>query len=300
MRKTSALVLLKQPVFPLFFIFILFSLFCCFSINAEQQNLPKAAETPLALGDHFFFLGNYDAAITEYKRFLFFQPDNVSVGEAYRNIGFAYRAQRMWPEAIAAMRTAFQYTTNEVEKSERQLELAVILIASGNYDLGVLELIKMRMRKPSAALYQRARFLEGIAYLYQFRLGEAHEALQVYTNDGRLRLLFEQARNAPRKSVKLAKLLSAILPGAGQVYAGNWQDGLNALILNGALGFVTVDAILDGHYIDAILWATYIFARYYQGNPYRAGKAVEEFNDRTARLAAENILQRLQEIVDER
>ena len=33
----------------------------------------SASDPVLDLGNHLFVLGNYDAAITEYKRFLFFQ-----------------------------------------------------------------------------------------------------------------------------------------------------------------------------------------------------------------------------------
>ena len=91
--------------------------------------------------------------------------------------------------------------------------------------------------------------------------------------------------------------MSTILPGAGQVYVGDWRGGLNALVLNGALGFLTVDAVLDGYYMDAALWGGLIFWRYYRGNTFRAGQAAEQSNLQESRRAAEAILQRLQEIV---
>jgi len=279
---------LKRSIFLL--PVMLLSLFC--------SSITTAEEIPLALGDHFFFLGNYDAAITEYKRLLFFYPDDVRVSEVYYNIGLAYRAQRLWQKAITAMRTAVHHATDREKKTEYQLALAVTLIANQNYDLARLELIKVMMRSPSVPLYRRAMFLQTVAYLYQFRWEEARKALQNYTADERLDELFASAINTPQKSVKAAKILSAVLLGAGQVYAGNWLDGLNALVLNGALGFIAVDAVLDGHYVDAALWATTILFRYYQGNLYHAGKAVEAFNEEGSRQAAEKILERLQEIVE--
>ncbi len=273
-------------------------LFYCSSVAAEEQPFIANLPPTLVLGNHLFGLGNYDSAITEYKRFLFFHAEDARVGYVYSQIGFAYRSQGLWEEAIASMRVAIAHAANEFEKSERQLELAVIQIASENYERGLFELLKIMVQNPPVPIYHRARFLQGVAYLYQFRWEDAREALRAYTNDKKLQALFERAVSAPRKSIKFAKLLSVILPGAGQGYAGNWQEGLNALVLNGVLGFLTVDAMLDGRYIDAILWGTSVFVRYYQGNTYRAGKAAEEFNDKAARLAAENILQRLQEIAD--
>ena len=270
-----------------------------FIIFAFLCSSPAAAvDTPRALGDHLFAQGSYDAAITEYKRFLFFQPDHPRAGEVYHKIGLAYRAQGLWTQAINALRTATHYAVDKNTKSEYQLTLAVTLIANQDYDLAQLELIKVTLRAPSAPLSRRAIFLQTVAYLYQFRWEEAREALQNWTTDETLDSLFDAAVNTPRKSVTVARVLSRILPGAGHIYAGDWRGGLNAFLLNGALGFVTVDAALDGHYTDAALWASLVFIRYYRGNIFRAGAVAETFNRQASRRAAENILQRLQTIAE--
>ena len=257
-----------------------------------------AEELPLSLGSHLAAQGNYDAAITEYKRFLFFHPDDSRVGEVYYNIGIAYKAEGLWTEAVTALRTATYLAIDSETKSAYQLALAVTLIATKNYDLAQLELIKVVLRKPSVPLFRRALFLQGVTYIYQFRWEEARNALKDYTTDKRLDERFDSAINMPQKSVKIARVLSTILPGAGHIYAGDWRDGLNALLLNSAFGFLTVDAALDGHYTDAALWAGVVFLRYYRGNTFRAKEAVSQFNLQESRRTAEALLQRLQEIVD--
>ena len=272
------------------FLIITFLLFCGHTVIAE--------ELPLSLGKHLVAQGNYDAAITEYKRFLFFHPDDPRAGEIYHAIGLAYRAQNMWAEAIDALRIATHYATDSVKKSEYQLALAVTLIATKNYDLAQLELIKVTLRNPPVHLYRRTLFLQAVAYIYQFRWEEARRVLGDYTTDDSLDVLFAAALNMPQKSTKVAKILSTILPGAGHVYTGNWRDGLNALFLNGALGFLIIDAVLDEHYTDAALWGGLIFLRYYRGNTFRAEAAAKQFNLRQSQQAAEALLQRLQEIVE--
>ena len=260
-------------------------------------NFTATAEVPLSLGRHLAAQGSYDAAITEYKRFLFFHPDDARAGEVYYNIGLAYRAQGLWEESIIALRTATYLTMNSETKSEYQLALAVTLIAAHDYDLAQLELIKVTLRTPSIPLYRRAMFLRGVAYLYQFRWADAREVLKNWTSDERLNGLFDKAMSIPQKSVNLARRLSTLLPGAGQMYAGDWRNGLNAFLLNGALVFLTLDAALDRHYVDAGMWGGLVFWRYYSGNTFRAGQAAEQFNIQESRRAAEAILQRLQEIV---
>ncbi len=273
-----------------FFLIASLLFFCSFTVTTEAH--------PLSLGEHLFTQGNYDAAITEYKRFLFFHPDAERIAEVYHNIGLAYRGQGLWTEAITALRVAIHHATNDGSKSEYQLTLAVTLIAMQDYDLAQLELIKVTLRSPSALLYRRALFLRAVAYIYQFRWDEAREVLKNWGNDERLDLLFDEAVSVSQKSVRIARILSTILPGAGQVYAGNWRNGLNALFLNGAVGFLTVDAALDGYYSDALLWGGLVFWRYYRGNTFRAGQAAEQFNQQRTQAAAEAILQRLQEIVN--
>ena len=257
-----------------------------------------AEELPLSLGKHFIAQGNYDAAITEYKRFLCFHPDDPRVGEVYYNIGVAYRAQNLWTEAINAFRIATHFAIDSERKSAHQLELAVTLIATKNYDLAQLELIKVVLRKPSAPRFRRALFLQAVTYIYQFRWQEARSVLRDYTTDEKLDVLFDAALNMPQKSIKVAKVLSTILPGAGHVYTGDWRDGLNALLLNGAFGFLIIDAVLDEHYTDAALWGGLIFLRYYRGNTFRAEAAAKQFNLRQSQRVAEALLQRLQEIVN--
>ena len=265
------------------------------------MNSTSIAENDLlALGDHLYNMEYYDAAITEYKRFIFFHPDDTRVAETYYDIGLAYRAQGLWEEAIVAMRNSMLHATTEDQKSEFQINLAVTLIASKNYDLAQLELIKVLLRDPNLALDKRVLFLRAVAYVYQFRWKEAREVLQEYTTDEKLGTLFDKAVNLPIKSTRVAKVLSAIIPGAGQVYTGDWRGGLNAFFLNGIIGFVAVDAALDQHYADAAFWTYFIFMRYYQGNFYRAETAVQAFNREVAQRAADDILNRLQEIAEAR
>ena len=261
----------------------------------------SASDPALDLGDYFFVRENYDAAITEYKRFLFFNADDPRVDEVQFKIGLAYRAQKWWMEAAEAMIAAIQRTTETELQAERRVELAVTLISSGAYDLALAELIKVDMQSQSARLRQRARFLRGVAYLYQFKWEQARSVFQVYFDEipsaagaaAEIDTLFLDALNRSQKSEKAARLLSTFLPGLGQTYAGDWKNGLNALLLNGVLGYITLDAAIERDYDDALLSFFFLFYRYYAGNRYRAVEAAQTFNDWENRRHVEKILQAL-------
>ena len=259
----------------------------------------SASDLALDFGNHLFAMENYDAAITEYKRFLFFHPDHPQVVEVQFKIGLAYRAQKWWTEAIEMMTAAVQLTTETELQAERRVELAVTLIAGGAYDLALVELIKVDMQSQSARLHQRARFLRGVAYLYQFKWEQARSVFQTYFDEipsasraaAEIDALFLTALSESQKSERTARLLSTFLPGLGQTYAGDWKNGLNALLLNGVLGYITVDAAIERDYDDALLSFLFLFYRYYAGNRYRAAEAAQAFNDRESRQHVEKILQ---------
>ena len=261
----------------------------------------SASDPALDLGDHLFALGDYDAAITEYKRFLFFYADHPQAGEVQFKIGLGYRAQEWWAEAVGAMIMAIQRTTETELQAERRTELAVTLIAGGAYDLALVELIKVDMYSQSARLRQRARFLRGVSYLYQFKWEQARSVFEVYFDEipsaartaAEIDALFSEAINLPQKSERVARLLSTFLPGLGQTYVGDWKNGLNALLLNAVLGYITLNAAIERDYDDAFLSFFFLSYRYYAGNRYRAAEAAQTFNDRENRQHVDKILQTL-------
>ena len=261
----------------------------------------SASDPALDLGEHLFALGDYDTAITEYKRFLFFNADHPQAVDAQFKIGLAYRAQEWWAEAVEAMIAAIELTTATELQAEMRVELAVTLIASGAYNLALVELIRVDMQSQSAQSRQRARFLRGVAYLYQFKWEQARSVFLAYFDAipsaagaaAEIDALFSEALDLPRKSEKAARLLSTFLPGLGQTYAGDWKSGLNALVLNGLLGYVTLDAAIERDYDDALLSFFFLFYRYYGGNRYRAAEAAQAFNDRESRRHVNRILQAL-------
>lgn len=263
------------------------------------STVDAASDPAVDFGDHLFALESYNTAITEYKRFLFFNPNHPQVGEVQFKIGLAYRAQEWWAEAAEAMIRAIQRTQKTELQAGMRVELAVTLIASGAYDLALIELIKVDMQTQSVQLQQRARFLRGVAYLYQFKWKQAQSVFQAYfgaTSDAaeiaaEIDTLFREALNRSQKSEKTARLLSTFLPGLGQTYAEDWKNGLNALLLNTALGYITLNATVDRDYDDAILSFFFLFYRYYAGNRYRAAEAAQAFNDQANRQYADRILQ---------
>ncbi|MEA3431342.1 MAG: outer membrane protein assembly factor BamD [candidate division WOR-3 bacterium] len=263
-----------------------------------------AEDRCLNLAEYLFALENYDEAITEYKRFIFFNPTSDSVSYAYYQIGLAYRNERRWAESLDALRGSVQTASNDSVKNEREISLAVTLIASGNYNAAEFRLLKLESFTRFPTLKRKAAFFRAIASLYSFEWENARNAFQVYSNDsleGNSSETFSQvysmllkAQNLGYKSPALAKLLSTFLPGTGQIYAGDWRSGLNALAINILTGYFFFGNLIENNYRDAISSYFFLFRRYYQGNRYHAEEAATQYNQHLNQRIAESVFDALQ------
>lgn len=253
---------------------------------------PVLSDEALKVADGLLEQGHYDQAITEYKRFVFFNPEDEQISYAFYKMGLAYRAGRNWQPAIDAFKSSVRTANHAETADERRLVLATTLIASGNYSLARLELLRVMEFSEEASLRAKARYFDGIASLYMFDWDAVERAFGgFYSESSEVRQInpvLLEARQSHR-SVGLARFLSTLLPGLGQVYAGDWRDGLNALAIN-ALGIgLLANAIYHKDYTDAALISS-ISMRYYMGNRYRAGVDVRKHNESADRENAMKIL----------
>jgi len=93
----------------------------------------------------------------------------------------------------------------------------------------------------------------------------------------------------------VARALSTVVPGLGEVYAGARKGGLNALALSAATGYLVVDDVVDGRIREAVIDGLLLFSRFYSGNRERAAAAATRRNQALGRTVAAQILQALEQ-----
>lgn len=255
----------------------------------------------LDFAEHLYDYGQYEDAITEYRRFAFLNPESKSVSYAYYKMGLAYRNERQWDRSTLAFEQSIRTAQNDSVRTEREISLAVVTTAKGEFDLAEFQLVRIELYSRFPTLRRKAAFLRGINCLYQFKWEKARHAFQVCFEDtiepfefsqhaSRIDSLILLAEHSPQKNPNMAKWLSTFLPGAGQFYAEDWRNGVNALAINSATGYLLVNNIAQRHWKDATMTYLFLFNRYYLGNKYHAAKSAEDFNRRVNEESAERIL----------
>ena len=272
--------------------------------NTFTINILNAKDTALDYANYFCEIGNYENAITEYKRFIYFNPTDENISEIYYKIGLAYRNKGDWKNALDAFRKSSATTLTDSISDERRIIIATTQIAKGNYSAAEFELLKLSLFSKYPEVKRKAYFFLGVCYIYSFKWNEAEKSFTQYFSDSipnrfsKIDSLLAQAKNFKYKSPKLAKLLSTFLPGSGQIYAGNWLNGINALIVNGLTSYLLFDALFDQRYEDLLITNITLFERYYRGNRYNAENIAELYNKKASQKYAKKTLECLQEYIN--
>ena len=101
-----------------------------------------------------------------------------------------------------------------------------------------------------------------------------------------LKILSDKVLN-DKYSVNFAKVISYILPGAGQFYTGNYLSGLMSLGWNVLWGYLTITSFIEDRALDGILIGSLLWMRFYRGNVQNAEKFAVEENIRVSNNAYE-------------
>jgi hypothetical protein len=274
---------------------------CCarYLILASFVCIPEPApaqDQALTLAQGLYQAGNYQDAITENLRLICFNSDSSAVSDAYERIALCYRQLGDWDDAVTALRRSVTFSRNDSLREERRVAIGVTLIAGRQYSAAEEELLRISTFGKRPSVKRKAGFFRGVAAIYTYKWDEARMAFATWLADAgiternALDSLLGPARRPGYRSPSRAKLLSSILPGAGQVYVGDWRNGLDALILNAATGYLLVDRVLARDFAMTIVTTVPLFLRYYEGSRQRAAELAMARNERVNQQLAKRIL----------
>jgi len=206
-------------------------------------------------GDVLMSEGDYFRAITEYKRMLFW--GYIDSQYAYHNIGKCYSRLQNYEKAMKYYRYAVVRGKKDTVPEILSLDLAYALIRNGN--VAAPRLILQSMKSQQAyELYATTFILEG----------DVRKGCDLLRNRG-----FPCQYTNPADRA----LLSAFIPGSGQVLSGHVSEGLVSFLLNMGFCYLTYKSIRARDYPAAALFSSFLL-RFYYGNVTMSFRYVQEKN----------------------
>lgn len=260
---------------------------------------PQANDFAIETGDMYFELMDYDAAEIEYKRFLFINKNSSRNHEVFKKQIQCQILLKKWDEAIETMNYLYKNTRSDSIKNEILIDKTILLMAADNIDKAEITLNKILMFSSFSNIKKRGQFLLGVCNLYKYKWKEAkYNFNQYFNNKYRYELdeIFELTDHITIKKMTIARNLSIIIPGLGQIYSKDYKNGINALLLNLSTSYLLLNSIYLKDYLDAFIIYLTPFERYYLGNIANTKRIVEEYNENQMKVNSNLILDKIKKL----
>ena len=217
------------------------------------------------LGDYYSEKDLYFEAITEYKRQLYFNQSGKQDELLYKMANVYYQAE----QSLLAEEPLIDAITNpESSQSDRECLKLLATIHWDNYDYDAMRKVLTLLSSQSDSIQQnKIEYITAWTYIYQADWPQGIECLRrvhfIETSG-----LIDDVSNVstvPQKSKKVASLMSNIIPGTGQLYAGDFQNALFSFLLVGSLEASIIWNIVEKAYFIAATKYMFLFSRYSKG-----------------------------------
>ena len=254
-----------------------------FSANASSKEKIDycSPENILRFADYLNDEGDYLRAVGEYERYLFLLS-SVSDRVLFK-IGQCYCFAGNTEKAIGVLS---KVRADDLRFPASYL-IAYLYFHSNQYDKSNRFIVQALGETVDAEKRRKLKLLMGYNYLHLRRWHDAQHVLsslefespELSRKASILKAKATEAEDLPRKHAALAALFSAVVPGAGKVYCGQYGDGFYSFLLSGLTGFMAWDGFKDGglHSVSGWFWAG-ACGILYAGNVYGSAVAARVRN----------------------
>ena len=242
------------------------------------------ADGQFEFASSFMDRGDYDLAISEYERFIYFFPKDRRVSLARQLIGLCYFDDGKYDDARNVFAKAYR-----ADPDSPMAKKALFLTGESYYKQGVYDKAEnffdeVLKRYPSDSLRNKALYRLGWTRMHENRWREASEDFKRVGSESplsqRARILSVESlkgEDLPYKDPTSAGVMAAVLPGLGHVYVSRYKDAVIAFLLNGLFIWATVEAFNhDQNVLGGIL--AFFEVGWYSGNIYSAVNVTHKWN----------------------
>ena len=236
-----------------------------FLFSSVITNAQSAFQNQFDFAKQLYNNENYFEAITELKRLLFFDETEEYNYEANNLIGLSYKQGAKFSDAIRYLTLAEINAKTTEELFQRRIEIIRINILRRTTGRALKLLDSLEADNRFKDRTDEINYWRGWSYIFA---DEWEKASFEFAKIDTVQTLSKLAKQVDDDmySVTFAKTISYIIPGAGQIYTGEYISGLLSLGWNVLFGYLTVKSFIDERIFDAIVIANFLWLRFYRGN----------------------------------
>lgn len=228
----------------------------------------------------------YFDVVTELKRLLFFDNSGQYKYPAYILMGKSFKAGSKYPAAAESFTNAEKASRSIDQLFEAKIEKVKVnllrrAISSADNQLTEMERDKKFLNRALEIKYWRGWF-----FIFNDEWKKASEAFSSIDSAKFLSNFCDDV-DKQKYSVTFAKTISYFIPGAGQIYTGNYISGVMSLAYNLATGYFTINSFIEDRVFDGVMNANFLWLRFYNGNIQNAENFAVKKNLEITNLALE-------------
>lgn len=259
---------------------------------ADEPRAPAAGESPRAVyafAAWLFSQKDYQRAVTEFKRAIFFTREESLREDAVFMVASCYQGGELWTRALAGYQDYLQIYPEGRHRENAMFRMAQCAFGMSRYR-SVKDYVDLLLTEYPAGRYaDDADFLVSLSYLMSRdwvtagRLWRTqalrHPDSPLNEAAGAMAACCEALETMPRKSPARAMLMAVLIPGSGHVYAGSTGDGIAAFLVNVVTIGFAVNRFERKDRTAGVITAL-IGLTFYTGNIYGAANAAQNRNER--------------------
>jgi tetratricopeptide (TPR) repeat protein len=240
----------------------------------------------LNFADYLYGSGDYYRAISEYKRFIYYEPEAKSDGRAAYMIGMSYMGAEKWDGAIDAFESAEKKYGGETAGISLLAE-SICYTNKKDYAYSDMLLSRLDSGYNNPAESDISAYARGFNLIYEKKWDDARGMMLKVSGSGgdeirnsavSIAAMLEKSSGIEQKSQVLSVLFAAVVPGTGYYYCGRWADGLFAMIFNAYFLYNTYYSFSKNDNLMKVIYGV-PGAVFYFSNIYGSAVAANKFNN---------------------
>lgn len=286
-----------------------FLFFIAPAVFAAETTILVTDEVQLRVADAFMEEKEYYRAITEYKRYIILFPDSARGDYAVFQTGIAYLDGGDSDSAVRSLKLL-----QERYPSSPYAGASVFYIGvahwkgkrTGESRTAFLDIVE---KHPDSPYAPQALIAASLVEMDAGEVAASRELLDRFTRDYPERretpnvhtaiTIIDKYNEIPQKSEVLAGIMSAVIPGAGYAYAGDYGTAFMSFVVNGAFIAGVWTAFAQELYAVGALVGG-VGVPFYIGNIYGSALAVKKWNRAVKKEMREHVYTILGSVFEEK